>query len=274
MEYICYRCFYKTNKKSSFKDHINRKSVCKKIDKSYDYSDNEIKILIDKQLNSKIDNENQKFRCNICNKLFTENFNLKKHMKNHNTSMQDIKINLINGNNNTINNNTINNITIINNINLDIKPIPFDEDWDLSKIDASTIQSILLSNVMYTKLLEEILKTDLNLNVIIEDQTSSGLVYKNDIEKYVNMQIKDITKNSMNKLNKHLMNLHSNLDNIILDEYLKKIKSVIDTKYENYIKNKNNIQENVDNCIISIYNDIKDDAVNLCKIHNRENNGY
>lgn len=269
MEYICYRCFYKTNKKSSFKDHINRKSVCKKIDKSYDYSDNEIKILIDKQLNTKIDNDNQKFRCNICNKLFTENFNLKKHMKNHGTSMQDIKINLINSNNNTINN-----ITIINNINLDIKPIPFDEDWDLSKIDASTIQSILLSNVMYTKLLEEILKTDLNLNVIIEDQTSSGLVYKNDIEKYVNMQIKDITKNSMNKLNKHLMNLHSNLDNIILDEYLKKIKSVIDTKYENYIKNKNNIQENVDNCIINIYNDIKDDAVNLCKIHNRENSGY
>jgi flagellar motility protein MotE (MotC chaperone) len=157
---------------------------------------------------------------------------------------------------------------------MDIKPVPFDEDWDLSKIDSSTIQSILLSNVMYTKLLEEILKTDLNLNVIVENQTNSGLVYKNDIEKYVNMKIQDITKNSMNKLNKHLMDLHSNLDNIILDDYLKKIKSLIDLKYENYIKNKNNIQENVDNCIINIYNDVKDDAINLCKINNCENDGY
>ena len=151
---------------------------------------------------------------------------------------------------------------------MNTKPVSFDEDWDLSKIDASTIQSILLSNVMYTKLLEEIFKTDLNLNVIIEDETNSGLVYKNDTDKYVNMKIKDITKNSMNKLNKQLINLHSNLDNIILDEYLKKIKLLIDSKYENYIKNKNNIQENVDNCIINIYNEVKDDAINLCRVGN------
>jgi hypothetical protein len=281
MEYTCYRCFYKTNKKSSFKDHINRKSLCKKIDKSYNYTDHEIKDLIDRQLNSKTYNEKSKFICNICNKNFTESYNLNKHMKNHDINTQDIKINLINNNNvinsNNVINNTINNITIINNIkniNMDIKPVPFDEDWDLSKIDSSTIQSILLSNVMYTKLLEEILKTDLNLNVIVENQTNSGLVYKNDIEKYVNMKIQDITKNSMNKLNKHLMDLHSNLDNIILDDYLKKIKSLIDLKYENYIKNKNNIQENVDNCIINIYNDVKDDAINLCKINNCENDGY
>ena len=62
-------------------------------------------------------------------------------------------------------------------------------------------------------------------------------IYKNDIEKYVNMKMKDITKNSMNKLNKHLMNLHSNLDNIILDDYLKKIKDSANYIMEFDLKN-------------------------------------
>ena len=49
---------------------------------------------------------------------------------------------------------------------------------------------------MYTKLLEEILKNEINLNVIIEDETNSGLVYKNDDDKYVNMKIHDIIEKS------------------------------------------------------------------------------
>ena len=37
----------------------------------------------------------------------------------------------------------------------------------------------------YTRLLEEILNDEINLNVIIDKEKDSGMVYKNDIDKYI-----------------------------------------------------------------------------------------
>jgi hypothetical protein len=56
-----------------------------------------------------------------------------------------------------------NNTHVTNNIYIEIKnPIPFDEDWDISKIDEKTKTSLLFSKIMYTGLLDEILKNEIN----------------------------------------------------------------------------------------------------------------
>ena len=61
---------------------------------------------------------------------------------------------------------------------------------------------------MYTELLEEILKNDINLNVIIDKTNDSGMVYKNNIDKYIQMKLKDIISNTMEKLNNHLNDIN------------------------------------------------------------------
>jgi len=53
----------------------------------------------------------------------------------------------------------------------------------------------MISQFMYTELLEEILKNDINLNVIIDKEKNSGMVYKNNIDKYIQMKLKDIISN-------------------------------------------------------------------------------
>ena len=57
----------------------------------------------------------------------------------------------------------------ITNIYVEIKqpPISFDNNWNLSQISEGDKSNIMISNFMYTKLLEEILKNEINLNVII-----------------------------------------------------------------------------------------------------------
>lgn len=45
---------------------------------------------------------------------------------------------------------------------------------------------------MYTNLLKTILDNENNLNVIIEKDTNEGVVYKNNMEKFIKMNLKDI----------------------------------------------------------------------------------
>ena len=58
---------------------------------------------------------------------------------------------------------------------------------------------------MYTNLLIEILKNEINLNVIIDTDNDSGIVYKNDIDKYIKMKSEDIIDKTMLKLKEHLL---------------------------------------------------------------------
>lgn len=225
--------------------------------------------------------------CSLCNQDFTNILDLKKHLilncfynkikKNEEENMKNI--NNININSNNINSNNTNSNNITNNvinINLEIKnPIPFDNDWDISKIDEKTKNSLIISKVMYTSLLEEILKNEINLNVIIDKDKDSGMVYKNDIDKYIQMKSKDIVENTMEKLNLHLNEINKE-NKISFNEVINFSRQMINKKLNDYKKSET-IQKNVEELICSIFNTKKDEAsdIALSVMNNSEKmNGF
>ena len=165
-------------------------------------------------------------------------------------------------NNNSINNSNNNNNNSIN-IFLDVKPpVPFDQDWDISKISTHARAGILMNNLMYTSLLEEILKNDVNLNVIIDKKNESGMVYKNDIEKYIEMTSQDIVINTMEKLNKQLLQINKDAKDSCMKDCIDFTRRIITKKYIDYV-NDINLQKNVSHCVSNIYDKKKDDAIKI-----------
>lgn len=114
---------------------------------------------------------------------------------------------------------------------------------------------------MYTNLLEEILKNEINLNVIIDNDNDSGMVYKNDIEKYIQMKSKDIVDNTMKKLSDHLIEINK-ANKKSLEDIVKISKNKIVKKYEDYEQN-DNIQKYVESAICGVFENKKSDALSL-----------
>jgi hypothetical protein len=245
-------------------------------------------------------------KCKYCNEEFTKIIDLRKHIiincfykelkKEDSTGNSNIKIN----NGNEIINNYNNNIDILNNINeiqnnnnknlyninnqcttnnnitnifLDLKnPIPFDEDWDISKIDESIKGNIIFNNLMYTGLLEEILKNEINLNVIIDKKNKSGIVYKNDIEQYIEMKSKDIIIDTMAKLRKQLLEINNSTKHLFLKECVDYSRRIINKKYIDYEKDKK-LQDLVTECIENTFDKKKEEAICISKkIKNKNKN--
>jgi hypothetical protein len=200
-------------------------------------------------------------KCPSCDKYFTRRSSLIRHIENNRCKNVFYKTEQKITNNITNNNNTI-----IINLNIN-KPLPFDSDWDVSNIDNTLKQVLLLSDLKYTKTLEYILENDVNLNVIIEDESDCGIVYKNDVEKFKPMKIDDIVDLSMDKLHKQLTIFHEEIkDNNkykIKDTLLKSEKYLLDEKYDAY-KNNENTQNLVKSYISNIYNKKKDDTIKMC----------
>jgi hypothetical protein len=226
--------------------------------------------------NTKINNINSEINeCELCNRIFTRNSSLKRHQekycKNINSSIHKNKPNInISNNTNNNTNNTINNILNIN-FNIDNKTkniIPFDEDWDISKIDNETKQLLLMSSIKFTKTMEKILENDANLNILIEKEKNLGIVYKNDTEKFKEMNINDIIDKSMTKLYKHLKQFYDEMkeDNEykICSDYLDNEKTIIDNKYDEY-QNNENTQKIVQNHLIDLYDKNKEKTLNNYK---------
>ena len=90
----------------------------------------------------------------------------------------------------------------IKTINVDQKLRGFDQDWDVSKINKSDILDILLNKHKFTKTLQNILKNEVNLNVIINND-KNGFVYKSENDKYEPMKEDQIMQQSMNKIYKN-----------------------------------------------------------------------
>lgn len=293
--YLCRRCNYTSKHYNNIKKHLNRKNQCSKEVESYNYSDDQLLIFtlfpeldrncfeylkksccISKNKGKLFDiyddiHKNKLKRCTSCNQEFDKINDLKKHIIEcfFNTFQDCDKKNVqqditIEGNNNIVQSQcTINNTNHITNIYLELKnPIPFDEEWDISKIDIDKKTNLLFSKIMYTGLLEEILKNKMNLNVIIDKDNSSGIVYKNDIEKYIEMELEDIVKNSMDKLHKHLLSINNDSDNKYFEECLEQSKRMIEKKYNDYITNAKT-QKVVKDFISTIYEQKKEDAVTL-----------
>jgi len=172
--------------------------------------------------------------------------------------------------NNTTNNNHNNNINII----FDKKtPIPFDDDWDISKINNHERRGLMTSQFMYTELLQEILKNDINLNVIIDKEKESGMVYKNNIDQYIQMKMKDIVDKTMSKLNIHLNDINKN-DKTTFHEIITFSRQMMNKKYIDYDK-VDEIKDGVTQCISNIYDSKKEDALSIAKkIKNIPKTGY
>ena len=300
--YSCKICDeYHTNHISEISRHFLRKKQCMKSIKSFDYSNDQLIILslipnkdidnlktkinqinknnniISKNKLELLDNikliDKQKLKkCNLCNKDFSKISELKEHFlmecfyKSKKEVSNNIQISVIDSNN-TNSNNTINNITNNNNITnvyLNIKnPIPFDDQWNISNIDNK--EKIIFSKIMYTNLLTEILKNEINLNVIIEKDNDSGIVYKNDIDKYIKMKSEDIIDKTMLKLKEHLLSINNDSQDYFIKDFLIMSKKVIEKKYDDYIENNDNLKANVSNIIKNIYNTKKDDALEVSK---------
>jgi len=303
--YECMRCGHKVKQKIEIKRHLQRKNKCKRNIQSYIYNDDEILRLSIVKKNSEgesiIDdmssllsdenvsqentvNTNQKnnnFICCICNRLFTRKYNLTRHQKNCSPTK-------INHHHQTFNNNTNNYNTINNNYNknlfVNFNIEPFDKEWDVSKITKFTKHSILLSKIMYSNLLNAILENEKNLNVLIEKDTNTGLVYKNNVEKFITMNLKDIIEQSMDKLNKHLNDFYEESlkddEFILMDKIFKDQKSIISDKYIDF-KNNEDIQKKVEDFITDIFDKKKEHAIKLYnhfvienENENNHDNGY
>ena len=216
--------------------------------------------------------------CKFCNQNFGKQCDLRKHIISscfHNEIKKRLNIsnntavNINESNNNIINSNNItNNITnnnITNNIFVGLKsPIPFDENWDMSHIDEQMKVFLLFNKLMYTSFLEEILKNDTNLNVIIDKTSNSGIVYKNDIEEYIEMKTNDIVNKTMEKLKNQLLDINNETKKTVVEEYNIYNRRMITKKFIDYTKDKD-LQEQVINCISNVYNKNKDNAIKISK---------
>jgi hypothetical protein len=237
-------------------------------------------------------NNNKLKKCTFCENQFNKISDLRNHVildcyyknivnnnkiNNHNTNNinnlntnkiinNDItNIKNINNNINITNNNITNNITNNNNINIYIdskKIIPFDENWNLNNID--NLDSLIFSKRMYTELLQNVLKNDINLNVIIDNNKNSGFIYKNDNEKYISMECESIIDKTMEKLKYHLLEINNNVIEKYFDECIKFSKININKKYNDYFDNKE-LKEKVSCCIKEIYENKRDEAINVYK---------
>jgi hypothetical protein len=179
---------------------------------------------------------------------------------------RDITVNNINISNiNNITNIENNYNTIINNITIEIKnPLSFYEDWKMDHIDVERLNNIVLSIRMYSNLLNDILKNNVNHNVIInkDKENDVGLIYKNDIEKFIAMPLDDITNITIDKLYKklkeHIEYAKEYTD--ISNKHLDNARIDIIKKYEDY-KNMENQKKIANNYFIDIYNNHKDDTI-------------
>ena len=238
-------------------------------------------------------------KCKYCNEEFDKIIDLRKHIivncyyhhfiKNNilidnsersvHSNSTDIKEATLDNSNNLINNTNSNNISILNNItdnstsitnnitnNNNIKiylnnPVPFESDWDISEISQDTKTKLIVSQMMYTKFLEEILKNDKNLNVIIDKDNDSGIVYKNDIDKYTKMKSNDIVENTMEKLYRQLHNFNKD-EKEALPDVIDYSKEMIKYKYTQYEKNPT-LKKSVNKLLFDIYDNRRDKALKI-----------
>ena len=167
---------------------------------------------------------------------------------------------LINNNNCNITNNTNNNTNnITNNLYFNL-PVPFEEEWDISEIDKTEKEGIMISQFVFSRFLSEILKNEKNSNVIIDKDNESGKVYMNHQNQYIEMSEKDILMKTMEKLYDQLYDLiENNKDSL---KSVKEIsKDYIHQKFSKYCKSTEK-RNDINEVIVDTYDNNKTIAEN------------
>jgi hypothetical protein len=226
--------------------------------------------------NERIEKNNKDNYCEKCDKYFYHKSNLNKHLRKNICNKKEKKNNIQHIG---VQNNIINNNQKIINININYMK-GFDEEWDVSKIDDKKKGEILLSNSKFSKTLENILKNDVNLNVILNDD-NTGLVYKNEKNKYEPMTNKNIIELSMEKVYKHLKDFYQEITknniNDLSEVSLKNELIELEKKYSRFFRLEE-AQNIVKKSFTQIYNIHKQDAeqkfYELLEDENLRKDGY
>jgi len=276
----CYRLVESYKIKDSEIEELSLKPV----------SENEIKKINELLCNNKnnFDNiedyisyidTNNETKCIYCEKVFFRKYELKRHVlssckkKNNNiltnsdpTNKSNVVINnnqQINNNNQQINNQQINNQQI-NNIQINVFNDnniinSFDNEWDVTDIDLQKKILLFLADNKYSKTMEEILKNNKNLNILFDKTSDTGLVYKNDTDKFINIKSDDIIISIIYKLYSHLINFYDEIKN---NDFIKDLdihKDKIEEKYTDFNNcQSKNIKSYVKNILIDIFDKHKD----------------
>jgi uncharacterized membrane protein YheB (UPF0754 family) len=115
-----------------------------------------------------------------------------------------------------------------------------------------------------TSYLEEILKNDNNLNVILDNNDQDGLVF--DESKYIKMNKEEITDKTMEKINSDINKFLEDNERKekIFQKYLDDIKERLEKKFVDFKKD-NGIKNIVINLISNIYQSKKQEAIKKYK---------
>ena len=309
--YECKRCFYQTKLKSDIKRHLNKLTKCDRTIDSYEYKDEDLEKL-SLTLNNPIYKKEANLTefCTFCNKIFSRKDSLNRHLEkfhkpktttlnnekienneqkleNNETTIGNIHINgevstnsnlnALNGEENILGNSNIigdaNNIGDVINNNIYLIN-GFDKAWSTEHMDKCIKFFTILSKYKFTNLLSEVLKNDNNLNVLLNDETKNGLVYKNDDEQFVKMKETDIFSKSAEKLFFELKNIFNEFKDMsdYLDEDVIKLLNAKEQdttkKYSNYL-NKEDIKEGVNKNMKDLFNDKRDKTLKIMKGKNK-----
>lgn len=288
--FTCYRCNYQTNHKTSMYAHLNKNIKCHKNINSMKYNDDQIikyslsnsdehnKIIPNYDYKTikntkefidelKITFKNKKRKCDYCNMQFPKFKDLEKHLFN---CIRIYETNNINITNNTdLSNSNFYNI----NINVEVQNnnkilVPFDNNWNTEHLDNYTKLGLFLSTVKYTKTLESLLENDTNKNVLIDNDSNTGIIYKGGIDdQFKKMNIDDIVNQSMIKLHNHLKEFHEEIKNtndlnFKIDTDIINNCSVNSKEKFNNFKNNDDVRKNVTDVLTSIFNKYKEPTKN------------
>ena len=219
--------------------------------------------------------------CNFCNKNFNDKLELRKHIllncfieninkkntekvMNHDCRKIDCNITDSYNTNNFNSPVTINNINN-NIININMKcPLSFNNDWDTTHIDFNTLNSILISNHLVMTYLEEILKNDNNLNVILDNNDADGLVF--DESKYIKMRKEEITDKTMDKINNDITKFLEDDERKekIVKKYLDDTKERLEKKIVDFKNDIGGVKKLVVDVVSKIYTTKRINAIEIC----------
>ena len=187
---------------------------------------------------------------------------LSKKYNNNNTTIINNIDNSVTNIDNSVNNTY--NINNNNNINLVLQPIPFEQEWDLSQISQEKQVFILMSDFMYSNLLEEILQNKQNNNVIIDSDSNTGVVYLNHDQQYTQMKVKNIAQITMEKLHNELNIMNRQSKPYVKQHIFLFNRNEINYKLKDYNEN-SNINKGVNDVFTNIYGKYVNVAKSIAK---------